>query len=72
MDRIPGSIVSRIVYKAIHKFGKEDLQDLFLSVEWFSGHFLDKLQIAMRNFETVISAWDEGKLVDMICAMDDV
>ena len=25
----------------------------------------------MRNFETVISAWDEDKLVGMICAMDD-
>ena len=33
--------------------------------------FPDKLQIAMRNFETVISAWDGDKLVGMICAMDD-
>ncbi len=60
-----------ITYKEIHEFTKEDLQDLFLSVEWSSGHFPDKLQIAMRNFETVISAWDADKLVGMICAMDD-
>jgi hypothetical protein len=31
------------------------LKEMFL--EWSSGHFPDKLQIAMRNFETVISAW---------------
>ena len=63
--------MTEIEYKEIHEFKKEELQDLFLSVEWSSGHFPDKLQIAMRNFETVISAWDENKLVGMICAMDD-
>lgn len=63
--------MSEIEYKEIHEFTKKDLQDLFLSVEWSSGHFPDKLQIAMRNFETVISAWDGDKLVGMICAMDD-
>ena len=71
MDRIQGGIMCEIEYKEIHEFTKEDLQDLFLSVEWSSGHFPEKLQIAMRNFETVISAWDEDKLVGMICAMDD-
>ena len=71
MDRIQGGLMSEIIYKEIHEFTKEDLQDLFLSVEWSSGHFPDKLQIAMRNFETVVSAWDGDKLVGMICAMDD-
>ena len=71
MDGIQGGLMSEITYKEIHEFTKEDLQDLFLSVEWSSGHFPDKLQIAMRNFETVISAWDGDKLVGMICAMDD-
>ena len=71
MDRVSGGLMSEIEYKEIHEFTKEDLQDLFLSVEWSSGHFPDKLQIAMRNFETVISAWDGDKLVGMICAMDD-
>lgn len=64
-------MMGEIIYKEIHEFEKEDLEDLFLSVEWSSGHFPDKLQIAMRNFETVISAWDEDKLVGMICALDD-
>ena len=71
MDRIQSGLMTEIEYKDIHEFKKEDLQDLFLSVEWSSGHFPEKLQIAMRNFETVISAWDGDKLVGMICAMDD-
>ncbi len=71
MDRIQSGLMTQIEYKDIHEFKKEDLQDLFLSVEWSSGHFPEKLQIAMRNFETVISAWDGDKLVGMICAMDD-
>ena len=27
-----------------------ELEDLFLSVEWSSGHYPDKLEIAMRNW----------------------
>ena len=30
-----------------------------------------KLVVAMENFKTVYSAWDDEKLVGMICAMDD-
>lgn len=60
-----------ITYKDIHEFEKEDLKELFLSVEWSSGHFPDKLVIAMQNFSTVYSAWDEDKLVGIACAMDD-
>ena len=60
-----------IIYKDIHEFTKEELEDLFLSVEWSSGHFPEKLVIAMKNYETVFSAWDGDKLVGLICAMDD-
>ena len=60
-----------ITYKDTHDFSEQDLKDLFLSVEWSSGHFPDKLVVAMKNFKTVISAWDGNKLVGMICAMDD-
>lgn len=60
-----------ITYKEIHEFDKNELQRLFLSVEWSSGHFPDKLAAAMLNYETVFSAWDNDKLVGMICAMDD-
>ena len=60
-----------ITYKETHDFTREQLEELFLSVNWSSGHFPDKLVIAMKNYETVISAWDGGKLVGMACAMDD-
>lgn len=60
-----------INYKDIHDFDQLQLQDLFLSVEWSSGHFPEKLVEAMRHFETVYTAWDGDKLVGLICAMDD-
>lgn len=60
-----------IIYKDIHNFDKSQLERLFLSVEWSSGHYPDKLVTAMKNFEAVFSAWDSDKLVGMICAMDD-
>lgn len=60
-----------IIYKDTHDFSSKQLEDLFLSVEWSSGHYPDKLVTAMQNFETVFSAWDGDKLVGMICAMDD-
>ena len=60
-----------IEYKDIKEFSKKDLEELFLSVEWSSGHFPDKLKIAMENFKTVFSAWDGEKLIGLVCAMDD-
>ena len=60
-----------ITYKTVKDFTKEELQRLFLSVEWSSGHFPDKLVLAMRGFSTVCSAYDGNKLVGMACAMDD-
>ena len=60
-----------ITYKNTHTFSKKQLEDLFLSVESSSGNFPERLVIAMRNFETVYSAWDGDKLVGMVCVMDD-
>lgn len=60
-----------IDYKAIHDFSREELERLFLSVEWSSGHYPDKLVEAMKNYGTVYSAWDGDRLVGMICTMDD-
>ena len=60
-----------IEYKDIKEFSCCELERLFLSVEWSSGHFPDKLVVAMRNFDTVYSAWNCDKLVGMVCAMDD-
>jgi GNAT superfamily N-acetyltransferase len=60
-----------IVYREIHDFTREELERLFLSVGWSSGHYPDRLVTAMKNFATVYSAWDGERLAGMICAMDD-
>ena len=63
--------MTQITYQTTHEFRPKDLQQLFLSVEWSSGHYPDKLTAAMKNFETVYSAWHNDRLVGLICAMDD-
>lgn len=60
-----------ITYRDTHDFSAAELERLFLSVEWSSGHYPDKLAEAMKNFRTVYSAWDGDKLIGMVCAMDD-
>lgn len=60
-----------ISYTTSRSFTQSDLQDLFLSVSWSSGHFPEKLFAAMKNYETVISAWDGGRLAGLAAAMDD-
>lgn len=61
----------RIVYKNIQELNEKDLAELFLSVEWSSGNYPEKLAIAMKNYGSVFTAWDEGKLVGLISSMDD-
>ena len=61
----------KIEYKSTHDFSKKELEALFLSVNWSSGQYPEKLVVAMKNFKTVFSAWDGNKLVGLICAMDD-
>lgn len=60
-----------IIYKNTHNFSKRQLKELFLSVEWSSGEYPDKLVIAMKNFNCIYSAWDGDELVGLISAMDD-
>ncbi|SCW31069.1 Ribosomal protein S18 acetylase RimI [Ruminococcaceae bacterium YRB3002] len=60
-----------IEYKDTHVFAEGELQRLFLSVDWSSGHYPDKLKVAMENYKAVFSAWDGDKLVGLICVMDD-
>lgn len=60
-----------ITYRNTHEFTKTELEELFLSVGWSSGHYPEKLVVAMKNFETVITAWCDDELVGLICAMDD-
>lgn len=60
-----------ITYKSVKKFSPEALQELFLSVNWSSGHYPNKLVIAMQNSGSVFSAWDKDKLIGLINVLDD-
>ncbi|EGW39121.1 GNAT family N-acetyltransferase [Desulfosporosinus sp. OT] len=60
-----------IEYKRLKDFTEEQLEDLFLSVNWFSGKFPAKLRIAFLNSSKVVSAWDDIKLVGLIRGLDD-
>ena len=60
-----------IIYRDIKDLKEKDLKDLFLSVEWSSGHYPDRLVVAMRNSGSVFTAWDGNKLIGLINALDD-
>lgn len=61
----------QITYRTTHDIDKAQLETLFLALKWSSGHYPDKLFAAMKNYETVYSAWDGDRLVGLLCAMDD-
>lgn len=49
----------------------EDLQELFLSVEWESGKYPNELLQAIRGSHSVVTAWEGGRLVGLINALSD-
>jgi len=60
-----------ITYRTEKTFEEKELKDLFLSVNWLSANYADRLVKALQNSATVISAWDGEKLVGLINAIDD-
>lgn len=60
-----------ITYKNIKDFKCDKLKDLFLSVEWSSGNYPERLAVAMKNSGSVFTAWDGHKLIGLINALDD-
>lgn len=60
-----------IVYSDTQSFEPESLKDLFRSVEWSSGHYPERLAVAMKNSGSVFSAWANGRLIGLINALDD-
>lgn len=61
----------QIIYKDEKCFTKEQVRDLFLSVNWISGEYPEQLYKALLNSQTVFTAWDGDKLVGLVRAMDD-
>ena len=52
-------------------FTQEQVQNLFLSVNWNSGNYPERLYKALMNSSTVLTAWDYDKLVGLIRVLDD-
>jgi len=47
------------------------LEELFLSVDWDSAKFPEKLQRAILGSHTVVTAWDTDKLIGLVNALSD-
>jgi GNAT superfamily N-acetyltransferase len=60
-----------ISYRETVDFSASDLHELFNSVGWMSGNYPDRLEKALRNSDTVISAWDGAQLAGLVNAIDD-
>ena len=63
--------MKNIQYKTTKNFSESELKELFLSVNWSSGNYPEKLVKAMENSSSVFSAWNGDKLVGLINILDD-
>ena len=52
-------------------FTMEQVESLFLSVGWVSGQYPKRLYKALMNSSTVITAWDNDRLVGLVRLLDD-
>lgn len=52
-------------------FSKEQIQELFLSVNWISGNYPEKLYKALMNSSFVLTVWDNDRLVGLTRVLDD-
>lgn len=62
---------SMVIYKKIKTFQVEQIKELFLSVNWDSGKYPEKIVNGLKNSSVVISAWDGEKPVGLIRGLDD-
>ena len=60
-----------ITYTDTREYTKDDLQQLFQSVNWLSANYPEQLKKALDHCETVFTAWDDKQLVGLINAIDD-
>ena len=60
-----------ITYTEEKKFTQDEVQTLFRSVGWVSGEYPSRLYKALMHSSTVITAWDDGRLVGLVRLIDD-
>ncbi len=52
-------------------FTKDQIQELFCSVNWVSGQYPDRLYKALMNSSTVLTVWDGERLIGLTRVLDD-
>ena len=60
-----------ITYKQAKEFTKDQVANLFHSVNWISANYPNRLFKALQNSSTVITAWHEDELVGLVRVIDD-
>ena len=60
-----------IKYKEIKEFNRQEIEELFLSVNWISGRYPERVVKGLQNSSQVISAWHNDKLIGLLLALDD-
>ena len=58
-------------YTKENTFTKQQVEELFLLVNWVSGKYPDRLYKALMNSSNVFTAWDHEKLVGLVRVLDD-
>lgn len=61
----------KILYTEVKNFTQNQVQELFLSVGWVSGQYPKRLHKALLNSSTVLTAWDNDKLIGLVRVLDD-
>lgn len=62
---------SMLKYTEQKIFTQEQVQKLFLSVNWISGNYPERLYKALMHSSTVLTVWDDEKLVGITRVLDD-
>lgn len=60
-----------LTYTEEKNFTKEQVQQLFLSVNWVSGNYPERLYKALMNSSTVLTVWDDDRLIGLTRVLDD-
>ncbi|WP_281762959.1 GNAT family N-acetyltransferase [Pseudodesulfovibrio nedwellii] len=58
-------------YKTTKKLNMNELQDLFLALDWDSGNHPEKLTGAIHASTSVFTAWDGDRLVGLVNVLSD-
>lgn len=60
-----------ISYRDQKVYSEQELQELYLSVDWDSGNYPERLAKAIASAHGVFSAWDGDRLVGLISILSD-